>query len=332
MVSPKVIFYVTLTLFLFLNVSKAQNKTSTKTIIVDKSGKGQFTTVQKAIDSIPSNNKQWTTILVNAGVYKEKVKITSDKQYIILKGKDRLSTVIEWDDSGNSLESSTFQLYASNFMARGITFKNTYNLVLVNDAGEKITWAPAALVNAEKASFYECGFVGIQDTLTDLQGRHYFYNCYIEGAVDFIWGFGQSLYQNSEIRVQSKGIGVGKAFITAQGRQSDSQASGFVFMYCKVTGTGPAYLGRAYKSYSTVVYYQSSFDNIIAPEGWDIMRQAGNEKYITFAEVQCKGPGANLSKRVKWEKTLSSGALQKFIDRNLFINQDNWIEEHLKHV
>ena len=48
-------------------------------------------------------------------------------------------------------------------------------------------------------------------------------------------------------------------------------------MYCKVTGTGPAYLGRAYKSHSTVVYYQSSFDNIIAPEGWDIMRQAGNE-------------------------------------------------------
>ena len=70
MVSPTYIFYVTLTLFLFLNVSKAQNKTSTKTIVVDKSGKGQFTTVQKAIDSIPSNNKQWTTILVNAGVYK----------------------------------------------------------------------------------------------------------------------------------------------------------------------------------------------------------------------------------------------------------------------
>ena len=67
--------------------------------------------------------------------------------------------------------------------------------MLVNDVGEKITWAPAALVNADKASFYECGFVGIQDTLTDLQGRHYFYNCYIEGAVDFIWGFGQSLYQ-----------------------------------------------------------------------------------------------------------------------------------------
>ncbi|KAF3969913.1 hypothetical protein CMV_006335 [Castanea mollissima] len=332
MVSPTFIFYFTLTLFLFLNVSKAQIKNSTKTILVDKSGKGQFTTVQKAIDSIPSKNKQWTTILVNAGVYKEKVTIIKDKEFIVLKGKGRASTVIEWDDSGNSLASSTFLLYASNFMARDITFKNTYNLVLEDDVLKKITWAPAALVRGDKASFYGCGFIGIQDTLTDLHGRHYFYNCYIEGAVDFIWGSSQSLFENSEINVKSKEIGVGKAFIAAQGRQSASEASAFVFKNCKVTGTGPAYLGRAYKKYSTVVYYQSSFDNIIDPEGWNIMRQAGNEKDITFAEAQCKGPGANLSNRVKWEKTLSSGELQKFIDQKVFLNQDNWIEEQLKHV
>ena len=60
---------------------------------------------------------------------------------------------------------------------------------------KKITWAPAALLDAEKASFYECGFVGIQDTLTDLTGRHFFDGCYVEGAIDFIWGYGQSLYQ-----------------------------------------------------------------------------------------------------------------------------------------
>ena len=67
--------------------------------------------------------------------------------------------------------------------------------MLVNDVVKKITWAPAALLDAEKASFYECGFVGIQDTLTDLTGRHFFDGCYVEGAIDFIWGYGQSLYQ-----------------------------------------------------------------------------------------------------------------------------------------
>ena len=40
-----------------------------KTIIVDKQGQGDFTSVQKAIDSIPPNNKVWTNICVKAGIY-----------------------------------------------------------------------------------------------------------------------------------------------------------------------------------------------------------------------------------------------------------------------
>ena len=60
---------------------------------------------------------------------------------------------------------------------------------------EGITWAPAFYIQGDKVSFYRCGFIGIQDTLTDWQGRHYFESCYIEGAIDFIWGGGQSIYQ-----------------------------------------------------------------------------------------------------------------------------------------
>nr|XP_023926287.1 probable pectinesterase 29 [Quercus suber] len=261
------------------STTKAQNESPTKTILVDQSGKGQFTTVQKAIDSIPSSNKQWTIILLNAGVYKEKVMIVKEKPSIILKGMGRSSTVIEWGDSGNSLESSTFKLYASNFMARDITFKNTFDLEMVDDVMTTITWAPAALLYADKASFYNCGFVGIQDTLTDLVGRHFFDNCYFEGAIDFIWGYGQSLYQNSEIHVNAKSVGLVNAYITAQGRDSDKETNGFVFNYCKVTGTGPAYLGRAYRNHSTVVFYRSTFEDIIAPEGWDAWDNAGKELF-----------------------------------------------------
>ncbi|KAM3752414.1 hypothetical protein ACB098_03G016800 [Castanea mollissima] len=332
MQSPTFIFYFTLTLFLCVNVSKAQNESPTKTIVVDQSGKGQFTTVQQAINSIPSNNKQWTIILVNAGVYKEKVMIVKEKPYIILKGMGKSSTVIEWGDSGNSMESSTFKLYAPNFMARNITFKNTFDLEMVDNVMKTITWAPAALLYADKASFYNCGFVGIQDTLTDLVGRHFFDNCYFEGAIDFIWGSGQSLYQNSVIHVNAKRVGLLNAYITAQGRESDKETNGFVFKYCTVTGTGPAYLGRAYRNHSTVVFYRSTFDDIIAPEGWDAWYNAGKEESITYAEVDCYGPGANKSKRVKWEKKLSSEEMKKFIYAKLFLNQDNWIEEQLKHV
>lgn len=55
--------------------------------------------------------------------------------------------------------------------------------------------APAAAIYGDKASFYQCRFLSVQDTLADIKGRHYFYDCYIEGRVDFIWGFGQSIYE-----------------------------------------------------------------------------------------------------------------------------------------
>jgi hypothetical protein len=66
---------------------------------------------------------------------------------------------------------------------------------------EGITWAPAFYIQGDKVSFYRCGFIGIQDTLTDWQGRHYFESCYIEGAIDFIWGGGQSIYQVNLIQL-----------------------------------------------------------------------------------------------------------------------------------
>jgi pectin methylesterase-like acyl-CoA thioesterase len=55
--------------------------------------------------------------------------------------------------------------------------------------------ALAARIYGDKSSFFECGFMGFQDTLWDVSGRHYFKNCYIEGGVDFIWGNGQSIYE-----------------------------------------------------------------------------------------------------------------------------------------
>ena len=53
----------------------------------------------------------------------EKVVIPRDKPYIILEGESRRASVIQYGDSGSSLDSTTFKLYAGNFLARDITFK-----------------------------------------------------------------------------------------------------------------------------------------------------------------------------------------------------------------
>ena len=73
--------------------------------------------------------------------------------------------------------------------------QNSYNNIASVVPYKKIKVAPSIVLTADKAWFYGCSFISVQDTLADLVGRHYFKNCYIEGAIDFIWGGGQSIYE-----------------------------------------------------------------------------------------------------------------------------------------
>jgi len=69
------------------------------------------------------------------------------------------------------------------------TKQNSFNLSAVP--------AVSAVIYGDKTAFYNCAFLGFQDTIWDALGRHYFSNCYIEGAVDFIFGAGKSFYEVS---------------------------------------------------------------------------------------------------------------------------------------
>lgn len=56
--------------------------------------------------------------------------------------------------------------------------------------------------------------------------------------------------------------------VTAQGRGSILEDTGFSFVNCKVTGSGALYLGRAWGPFSRVVFAFTYMDNIIMPKGW----------------------------------------------------------------
>ncbi|KAF8019493.1 hypothetical protein BT93_G0240 [Corymbia citriodora subsp. variegata] len=303
-----------------------QNQDSA-TIVVDQSGHGQFTKVQQAIDFIPAMNNVWTHILVKPGIYKEKVIVPRNKPCIVLEGHSARDTVIQWADSSEVTRSATFTVNAENFKARNIKFQNTYNENTRRGDLKPIKQAPAFQTTADKVSFYQCAFIGVQDTLSDLQGRHYFESCYIEGAIDFIWGGGQSFYQACTINATAAIQGRLTGYITAQGRNSETDTSGYVFNQCTVVGTGQVYLGRAYMQYSRVVFSKTYLSNIVVPEGWDPWGYAGREQTITYAESQCTGPGADMSKRVKWEKTLSRAELAWLTNVNTFVNQDGWLQK-----
>ena len=65
--------------------------------------------------------------------------------------------------------------------------------------------------------------------------------------------------------------------IAAQDRKSPKEKTGFAFVGCRVTGTGPTYVGRAMGPYSRIVYAYTYFDAIVAHGGWDNWNHAPNK-------------------------------------------------------
>ncbi|KAL1552024.1 pectinesterase [Salvia divinorum] len=293
------------------------------TIYVDQSGRGNFQSIQAAVDSVPPNNLQWICINVKQGVYKERVFISRERTFIYMVGDGLRQTQIVSNGTDPIDATATLITHAANIIIQGISFINSYNYPAIGSPNP-MTQAVAAKIEGDKTAFYECGFYGLQDTLWDQSGRHYFKDCIIEGAVDFIFGAGQSIYESCVISVVGEAIG-SAGFITAQSRQSPEETSGFVFKYCNVSGNGKTYLGRPWRKYARVIYYNTYMSNIIVPEGWAAASSTGQDQgLLTFVDNECFGPGANTSGRPKWANKLSTGELQKFVSIN-YINSDGWL-------
>ncbi|XP_020210402.1 probable pectinesterase 29 [Cajanus cajan] len=295
-------------------------------ITVGRSDKVTFRTIQVAIDSIKSNNDQWVKIHIKAGLYIEKVHIPLEKPCIILEGEGSQTTIISFSDHSSfkqgTSQSGTFISSSSNVIASDITFKNSYN---IDDKGSnQILPAVAATIYGDKSFFFRCSFVGYQDTLFDVGGRHYFKDSYIQGEVDFIFGNGQSYYENCLINAIGRNRKL-PGFVTAQSRDSSNDPGGFVFEGGSVIGNGEVNLGRAWRAYSRVIFHNTNFSSIVTPQGWNAASYGGQENKFTYAEVDCKGPGADTSKRVPWTKKLSSSQMKEFSLAS-FINKDSWLD------
>ncbi|KAL1561614.1 pectinesterase [Salvia divinorum] len=324
MASQKWCICIILSLFVssFSSVSAAR-------IVVDPWAHGGFRTVQAAIDSVPSGNTKWTTIAIKKGTYWEQVIIPRDKPYIILKGAGSKNTFILWNGHGAINETAAFTSKADNTLATGISFVNTCNFPPKSNT-KPMAAAVAARIQGDKSVFYRCGFFGLQDTLWDVQGKHYYKDCTIHGAVDFIFGAAQSLYEDCTISVAA-GVLNGPGFITAQGREHPNDRSGFVFTNCNIVGDGKVYLGRPWREYARVLFYNTQMSDIIVPQGWDAWKSAGQENQLTLSEYNCRGPGSTNSRRVRWAKKLSAKVANKLATIT-FIDNRGWVKQAFKHL
>ncbi|XP_059639718.1 probable pectinesterase 53 [Cornus florida] len=290
---------------------------------------GDFVTVQEAINSLPIINNCRVVISVSAGIYSEKIEVPVTMAYISVEGAGADTTIIEWDDTADrtgqngqplgTLNSATFAINSPYFMAKNITFKNKAPSPPSGALGKQ---AVALRISADTAAFIGCKFIGAQDTLFDHKGRHYFRDCYIQGSVDFIFGNGRSLYENCHLHAITNSYGA----LTAQKRESLLEETGFSFIHCKVTGSGALYLGRAWGTFSRVVFAYTYMDRIITPRGWYDWGDKKRERTVFYGQFKCSGPGADFRGRVSWSRELTPQEAEPFISLD-FIYGNEWLTE-----
>ncbi len=288
--------------------------------VVAKDGSGDFFSVQEAINAVPDFRKNVrTTILVKRGVYKEKIVIPASKINLSLIGED--GSVLSYDDYADKLNcfgektgtsgSASCYIYAPDFYAENLTFENTSGPV-----GQAV----ACFVSADRAYFKHCRFLGWQDTLyTYGKGcRQYYEDCYIEGTVDFIFGWSTAVFNRCHIHSKTKG------YVTAPSTDQ-GQKYGYVFYDCRLTadeGVTGVYLSRPWRPYAQAVFVRCDLGGHIMPAGWNNWGNVENEKTAFYAEYQSRGAGANPKARASFSHQLHN--LEGYTMEEVLAGTDGW--------
>jgi len=278
-------------------------------VVVSPDGKGDFKTIQMAVDHAPFvQDGQRLIVEIRPGTYHERVIVPQDRPRTTFLGSDARSTVItaamSAKEAGGTFLSSTVDIEAAAFHAENITFENTFGPG--NGNGSQ---AVAIKVHSDQAEFRHCRFLGWQDTLYAATGRQHYLDSYIAGHVDFIFGNATAVFENTEIH------SLGDGYITAHSRTAPELTTGFVFLRCHLTGENTqkgVYLGRPWRPYSRVVFLDCEMDAHIRPEGWENWRDPNNEKTAWYAEAGSQGPGARVSGRVPWSRQLTPAEAEQF--------------------
>ena len=289
--------------------------------VVSKSGDGDFTTVQAAIDAVPDFRKTTTTIFIKNGIYKEKLILGASKIFVTFIGESAEKTIITNDDYASKKNrfgeemgttgSSGFFIFGDDFTAKNITFENS--------AGP-IGQAVAVRVEGDRVYFDNCRFLGNQDTLYPHgeKSRQYYKNCYIEGTVDFIFGWSTAVFDGCRIFCKSSG------YVTAASTLKETPF-GLIFFNCQITGNAPihsVYLGRPWRIYAKTAFIECELGKVVKPEGWYNWGKPEAEKTATYVEYKNTGPGATPDQRVVWSHQLTEAERANYTLETIF---DGWV-------
>ncbi|GMY16965.1 pectinesterase 3-like [Fagus crenata] len=306
-------------------------KVTNYNLVVAKDGTGNFTTIGEAVAAAPNSSTTRFVIYIKAGAYFENVEVERKKANLMFLGDGIGKTVVKASrnvvDGWTTFRSATVAVVGNGFIAKGITFENS--------AGPSKHQAVALRSGSDFSAFYQCSFVGYQDTLYVHSLRQFYRECDIYGTVDFIFGNAAVVFQNCNMYARKPNENQ-KNIFTAQGREDPNQNTGISILNCKVTAASDlipvkssfkTYLGRPWKEYSRTVFLKSNIDDLVEPAGWLEWNGTFALSTLYYGEYKNRGPGSNTSARVKWPgyRVINSSTEASQFTVGEFVQGNEWL-------
>jgi pectin methylesterase-like acyl-CoA thioesterase len=279
---------------------------------VAANGKGDFATVQGALDFVPAHNTRPVTIHIESGNYTEIVYF-ADKSNLTILGADRTGTVIGYanNDKFNSQPGTNERpgphfYYRSSFMGNHVTDIKIVNLTLKNTTPKGGSQAEALILSGGQNIVTQVNLSSLQDTL-QINDSAYVSDCYIEGDVDFMWGRGPVFFQDCTIQALNRGY-------YTQIRNTAAN-HGYVYVHCTFDGTAKSagsFLARIDPTRfpnSEVVLIDCALGASVSPVGWRFDGGATTAPNVHFWEYNSTnvsdGKPADVSRRAAFSKQLT---------------------------
>ena len=353
-------------LFTLLFCAEVCASTGYHALVDQISSPDSYPTITAALDRAPTSSEQPYVIYIRNGHYRERISV--DKPNITLIGEDREKTLISYgayagqrvpdsDQELGTFRTATVTVRAPDFRAENLSIENSFDF-LNNDGlpgghPEKIrgTQAVALAIEdaADRSAFYRVRLAGFQDTLYVNSGRSYFLDSVIQGNVDFIFGAGRALFEDSDIVTRPRGKVMERTgYLTAPSTNIDNPF-GLVFLNCRLlkeagVPAGSAALGRPWHPTTSFpdgryadpdaigasVFINTYMDDHIARDGWASMRGTSRDgtkstvfkpENSRFFEYNSRGPGSAINDQ---RRQLSASETEKYTRAKIL---DGWIPE-----
>ncbi len=290
---------------------------------VSADGKGDFNTVQGAVDFLPEKNPERKTIFIKNGKYDEIIYFRN-KENITFLGEDREKVIINYANNGvfnTRLMSADPALSKGSHSLRAVfAVHNSNGIHLANmtlrSLGEKPAQAEALLILGQRNIVSHVNIEGSGDAL-QATGTIYVTNSKIQGFGDNVLGYG-SVFFNSCDFVSTYG-----PHLWVRNTQSNH---GNVLLNCtlRTIGDVKTTIARAPNSngfsypYVEAVLIDCQLDGIV-PEGWGKVADIpDNIRYWEYNSTTLDGKPVDVSRRHP-----ASRQLDKEKDAELIKNYSN---------